>query len=194
MTLTAFFAAGFPASADDGTGEGAEVVQPEDGVAHADSATVDQPAADPSGVRPAALIEIPAGLVLRPRGADGTRTSFRPDQEYKCFTADEWAQMGHLVTDYRWLWYYAIKLETRSALLEQEVGNLELQVGVMRDDVLAVRKGLDSMTGLLDKEHERSLRLESERKFELWAWRVGTVVGLVAAGAFAAAFGVERSR
>ncbi|MEN6368292.1 MAG: hypothetical protein ABFD77_01165 [Thermotogota bacterium] len=179
MTLTAFFAAAFPASADDGTGEGAEVVQADE---------------DLAGVRPAALIEIPAGMVLRPRADDGTRTSFRPDQEYKCFTSDEWAQMGHLVTDYRWLWYYAIKLEMRSSLFEAQVGNLELQLQVLRDDADTTRRGLESMSALLQKEHERRLNTETVQRFELWAWRVATVVGLVAAGAFGAAYGVERSR
>jgi hypothetical protein len=172
MLLTGSFAAESRASAD-GTPE----------------ATV-----EPERIRPDALLDVPVGVVLRPLDDEGRRATFRPDQEYKCFTAPEWAQMGHLVTDYRWLWYYAIKLETRAALLEEEVGNYELQLGVLRDDVETTRRGFDSMTGLLEKEHDYRLGMESMQRFEVWAWRIGTVIGLVAAGAFGAAYGVERSR
>lgn len=171
--MTASFVLGFPASANEGD---------------------DADAGPPESVRPAALIDIPAGVVLRPKADDGTRTTFRPDQEYKCFTATEWMQMGHLVTDYRWLWYNAILMEKRSLLLDQQVMNLELQLGVLRDDVAATRRGLDSMTGLLEKEHERRLDGETAQRIEIWLWKIGTVVGLVAAGAFGAAYGVEKSR
>jgi hypothetical protein len=154
----------------------------------------DADAGPTESVRPEELIEVPAGMILRPKAEDGARTTFRPDQEYKCFTAVEWSQMGHLVTDYRWLWHNAILMEKRSLLLEQQIGNLELQLGVLSDDVAATRRGLDSMTGLLEKEHARRIDSESARRFEVWLWRIGTVVGLVAAGAFGAAYGVERSR
>lgn len=145
-------------------------------------------------VRPAELIDVPAGVILRPRADDGTRTTFRPDQEYKCFAVSEWVQLGHLITDYRWLWYNAILMEKRSLLLEQQIGNLELQLGVLRDDAVATRRGFDSLTGLLEKEHARRLGTESTKRFEIWMWRIGTVVGLVAAGAFGAAYGVEKQR
>lgn len=155
---------------------------------------MDDAGAESDQIRPPEIIEVPAGMVLRPRGDDGSRTVFRPDQEFKCFTAPEWAQMGHLITDYRWLWYYAIRMETKAALLDKEIGNLQLQLTVLRDTEETTRRGLESMTSLLDKEHGARLQMQSKEKFELWAWRIGTVVGLAAAAAFGAAWGVERSR
>lgn len=132
-------------------------------------------------------------MVLRPKSDEGQRVVFRPDQEYKCFTVDEWGSMGHLITDYRWLWYYAIQLELKTELLNRDVGNLELQIVILRDSVDVTQRGLESMTALLDKEHDARLRASRKASVELWAWRIGTVLGLVAAGAFGAAWGVERA-
>lgn len=159
-----------------------------------DAAEVVEPKKEEVRIRPEAMIEVPAGIILRPRTESGTRTVFRPSEEYKCFSSDEWASMGHLVTDYRWLWYYAIQMETKTALLGKEIGNLQLQLSVLKDSEESTRRALDTMTGLLDKEHAARLSIHSSEKFELWAWRIGTVVGLIAAGAFGAAWGVERSR
>lgn len=145
-------------------------------------------------VRPDELIDVPQGIVLRPRTEGGARTVFRPSEEYKCFTSPEYGSVGHLVTDYRWLWYYAIQMETKVALLQKEIGNLELQITVLKDSEKSTRLALDSMTGLLDKEHAARLSIQSSEKFELWAWRIGTVVGLIAAGAFGAAWGVEKAK
>lgn len=116
---------------------------------------------------------------------------FRPDQEYKCFATEGWATMGHIITDYRWLFYYAIRMEHKAALLEQETGNLQLQLVIWRDNTKSAELALDKVTGLLDKEHAYRLDSEKSERFELWVWRVGTVVALVAAGAFGAAWGVE---
>lgn len=158
------------------------------------AATLAQADDEEARVRPASLRTVPDGLVLRVRDDSGVRTVFRPSEEYKCFSVAEWGQMAHLVTDYRWLWHYAIQMETKAALLQGQVDNLEIQMTVLRDSLDVTRNGLDTMTGLLNKEHERRLNSEASRTFEVWAWRVGTVVGLVAAGAFGAAWGVERSR
>ena len=169
--LTVFCAAVSPASADDN--EPVEVTRE---------------------TRPAEMIEIPAGMTLRPRDDAGKRVMFRPDQEYKCFTAPEWKTMGNLITDYRWLWYYAIRLETKVMLREMEIGNLELQIVLLNDSVDVTQRGLDAMTGLLDKEHGARTRTTRAARVELWAWRIGTVVGLVAAGAFGGAWGAEKSK
>jgi len=169
--LTVFFAAVSPVSADDN--EPVEVTRE---------------------TRPVEMIEIPAGMTLRPRDDAGKRVVFRPDQEYKCFTAPEWKTMGGLITDYRWLWYYAIQMELKAELLARDIGNLELQIVILNDNVDVTQRGLDSITGLLDKEHNYRVQTSRMARVELWAWRIGTVLGLVAAGAFGAAWGVEKSK
>ncbi len=145
-------------------------------------------------VRPKELVEVPEGMILRPREEQGPRTVFRPKQEYKCFTAEEWGTVGHLITDYRWLWHYSGRMEMKIALFQKEIGNLELQLTIQKDNEAIVRRGFESMTGLLDKEHQARLRINKNKRLELWAWRVGTIVGLVATGVFGAAWGVERTR
>ena len=145
-------------------------------------------------VRPEHLIDVPLGIILEPRDGQGRRTVFRPEQEYKCFAVEEWSAMGNLITDYRWLWYYAIRMETKVKLHEQEITNLQLQLHVFEEAHDSTQRGLESMTALLDKEHDARLRATSTRTLELWGWRIGTVIGLVAAGAFGAAWGVERGR
>ncbi len=188
----------FQASADDEIAGPAELVHPEDGSAAA--IVGPQAGVDDAGVqvkkvvRPAELIDVPQGMVLRRKDKKGRRIVFRPDQEYKCFTTPQWVTVGHMITDYRWLWYYAIRLETKVELRDQEIGNLELQLVIWGDNTTNAERGLDRMTALVEKEHDyrvKSLRL---KRFEIWAWRIGTVVGLVAAGAFGAAWGVERAR
>lgn len=149
---------------------------------------------DADRVRPAHLIDVPPGVILEPRDENGRRVTFRPDQEYKCFPVDQWAQMGDLITDYRWLWYYAIRMETKLQLFEQQIGNLQLQIKVWEDTHAATRNGLVSITNLLDKEHDARLNVAARADLELWGWRIATVVALVATGAFGAAWGVERSR
>ena len=138
-------------------------------------------------VRPSILVDVPTGMVLRPRDDEGRRVVFRPDQEYKCFTTSEWSDVGHLVTDYRWLWYYAIQMELKAELLGKDIAKLELHISILQDSVDVTQRGLDSMAALLDKEHAARLQTTRKAAVELWAWRIGTVLGLVAAGAFGAA-------
>jgi len=145
-------------------------------------------------VRPEALIDVPIGMILMPKDENGRQINYRPEEEFKCFAVSEWNQMAHLITDYRWLWLYAIQMETKAALLDKEIGNLQLQLGLVRDELDTTRSGLKSMTGLLKTEQSFRLSEETRQRVEIWLWRVGTVVGLVAAGAFAAAWGVERSQ
>jgi len=131
-------------------------------------------------------------MVLRPRDENNQRTVFRPREEYKCFVAPEWGQMGHLITDYRWLWYYAIRMEMKVAKLEQQVGNLELQLTIWQDNTANAERALANMTGLLNKEHAWRTNLERREKLELWLWRGGTVVGIALAAAFGVAYGVAK--
>jgi len=145
-------------------------------------------------VRPPELIDVPEGMVLRPRDDEGRRTLFKPDQEYKCFATPGWGQMGQLIVDYRWLFYYAIRMEAKVAALEQQIGNLELQLEIWNDNTDKTERALNSMTGLFNKEHDWRLKAEKNENIELWAWRAGTVVGLVLAGAFAGAWGAQRSK
>jgi len=171
MISIAFFALAFPVSAAD--------AEPEE-------VAVDY--------KPITIVEVPSGMVLREKDDQGRRVAFRPEQEYKCFTVGEWAQMGHIITDYRWLWYYTVQLEFKVGLYRQNIEKLELQMAIMGDSIDVTQRGLDSMTGLLNKEHEARLRTNRNATVELWAWRVGTVLGLVAAGTLGAAWGVERSK
>ena len=192
MTWIAFSSVGFQASADEPTEDAAEVVHGADTASTGPQPNVDDTDAD--RVRPAHLIDVPPGVILEPRDENGRRVTFRPDQEYKCFPVDQWAQMGDLITDYRWLWYYAIRMETKLQLFEQQIGNLQLQIKVWEDTHAATRNGLVSITNLLDKEHDARLNVAARADLELWGWRIATVVALVATGAFGAAWGVERSR
>jgi len=150
--------------------------------------------ADPEAVRPAALIDVPPGVVLTPRDENNRRTTFRPEQEYKCFPVDQWIQLGNLITDYRWFWYYSMRLESKIALLESQIGNLEIQLVIWKDTHESTQRALLSVSGLLDKEHDARLHTAARDNLELWGWRISTVLGLVAAGAFGAAWGVERAK
>lgn len=184
-----------PALADDETTEAEEVVQPGTHVVTWGGDAVDDTSEKVRGrVLPEEMIEIPQGMVLRPRDEDNRRTMFRPDQEYKCFPGPEWGQMGNLIVDYRWLWYYGTRMKAKVERLELQIANLQEQVATWKHNTESAERGLANMTGLLNKEHGYRLKLVKRERLELVMWRVGTIVALVAAGAFGAAWRVEKSK
>lgn len=145
-------------------------------------------------VIPEEMLEVPPGMILRPRDEDNRRTVFRPEQEYKCFPAPEWGQMGNLITDYRWLWYYGMLMKSKVERLELQIANLQEQVATWKHNTENAERGLADMTGLLNKEHGYRLKLVKRERLELVMWRVGTIGALIATAAFAAAWGVERAK
>jgi len=84
---------------------------------------------------------VPEGLKLTRRAA--ARFDWRdiPNHELKCFTGPEWAEVGGLVVDYRWLWGYAQDLEMMVALLQRQVALQQQQIIVLEGMVASADSG-----------------------------------------------------
>lgn len=93
----------------------------------------------------------------------------------------EWAEMAHIIIDYKWYWYYSAQMEAKVKLLELSVSNLETQNKYLREQLDATERGLKDMSGLLDTEQAARAREARFLRLELWLWRSGTIIGILAA-------------
>ena len=89
--------------------------------------------------------------------------------------------MAHILTDYQYYWYYSAQLLARQKLMELSIQNLETQNKYLRDQLDATDKGLKDMSSLLDTEQDDRARQSSALRRQLFFWRAGTVVGILAA-------------
>lgn len=135
-----------------------------------------------------ALIDVPDGRILK------AKKTVRPKLELKCFDAEEWGEMAHLITDYRWLWHHTESLKLKISLLERQALALQEQAEEWRESERETRRSLRGMASLLDAEQEQRINEGKKRNLELWGWKVVTIVAVVAASAFGAAWGVERQK
>lgn len=143
-------------------------------------------------VKPEHVYDVPSGVTLYPKTEKGYQAVFKPEQEYKCFTAKEYQTIAHIIIDYRWFWVYATNLELQLGLKTKEVTNLGQQMQLWKEKYTLMSGEKDFLGGLFDAEHEQRLLLEREKKTELWIWRIATGVVVVLATAGWTAYGVGK--
>lgn len=122
------------------------------------------------------------------------QTVFKPREEYKLFTVPEWSQMAHLITDYRWFYWYTERLEAKLKLMEMSIQNLESQNEYLQEALRRRETSIEMMSGLLDSEQKARQEDASSRRLELWLWRSGAILGVVAAGVFGGMYAAGRAR
>ncbi len=111
------------------------------------------------------LRTVPPGLTLtRP---DALRLDWREiGGEVKAFTAPEWAEVGHLVVDYRWLWTYAGQLEQVVALRTREAALLRAHITVLEGMLAAADGGRRQLGDALTASVEIAERERKAARFE----------------------------
>ncbi len=121
-----------------------------------------------AGEMPEREIDEPEGFVLYSKDEKGRQINFKPQEDYQCFPARDWVKMGHLVTDYHWLFGYAIRMQVIVANFEAQIGKLGLQVQHWKDTTGRVDESRLFAVGMLKEERKLKLRSEFSNKMTMW--------------------------
>ena len=111
---------------------------------------------------------IPRGTNLDKVDETGTNTVFFPDQEYKCFTVDEWKEVAHVINDYRWLRSYALNLELSIDKYKMQITLYQEQVDLWKDTVDRIEKNRTLAFDLVKQEQKNRLKLEFKNNLTMW--------------------------
>jgi hypothetical protein len=124
--------------------------------------------------RPELRVKMPKGLELLPKDERGRKVIFRPNQQYRCYTIGEYAQVADFIVDYRWFFSYSQKLELKLQKKQVEIGRLEEINAEHKDRIEELEHDVRFNAALFDQEHalrlsEGVMRTKRERLF----WIVG---------------------
>ena len=153
--------------------------------------------AELEAARPAARIEVPPGVVLTKDGGQlevtirAMRTAVKGGEEYKCFSRDEWATLGHLVIDYRWFWNHTLRLEAELKIRLAELGHARELAEVWKANTATAERGLGTLDKLFDEEH--AARLQGERRGAVVQWLMlgGMVLEALVISGLATAYAIK---
>ena len=99
--------------------------------------------------------------------------------EHKCFTASEWADLGHLLVDYRDLWRAAVRAEAIEEARKDEVTALERRLDVAADRAALLTTDRDWWRTVAETEHAARLDLDSRNRSVEWIpWALVVVEAL----------------
>jgi hypothetical protein len=100
--------------------------------------------------------------------------------------------MGHILTDYQYLWHYTGQLELKTMLLEKSETNLIDQTVVYKRQLKITNNALTRMTALLDKEQAHRISEARAKNATAWVLGASTLVAIVAASIFGGLYAAEK--
>lgn len=118
------------------------------------------------------LIDWPDGQTVTKRGD----LSFRDGAQYKCFPAEQYQVVAHIVVDYRWLHGYALRLELMLDNRAREVATLHSMVDIWKAQVDLLNRDRLFMEGLYQDERKLRLAQRGEGKWTRRLLIAGNVV------------------
>jgi hypothetical protein len=122
----------------------------------------------PRAEMPEREIDEPDGFVLYSKDEKGRQINFKPQEDYQCFPAGDWVKMGHLITDYHWLFGYAMRMQLVVANMESQIGNLTLEVQRWKDMTNRVDESRLFAVGMFKEERTLKLRSDFSNKVTMW--------------------------
>lgn len=146
-----------------------------------------RPSPNPAATEVPSLIDLPDGVKVTARA----QLSFRDEPEYKCYTAQEYQALAHLVVDYRWLHGYAMRLELMVENERQSILKVQGQVTALEGQIKILERERLFMNDLYDEEHKLRLGTRREGQIKQWLLVAGNVVLGAATVALAVYAGVK---
>lgn len=128
---------------------------------------------------PSKEIYEPEGFVLYSEDENGEQLVFEPEEDYQCFNAEEWSDIGHLITDYHWLYWYAGQNKLIISNYKMQITNLKLQIDLWKNTINRVDKTMSFTQNLLNEDRKIKFKTNLSNKITMWA-AVG--VALIEAG------------
>ncbi len=135
---------------------------------------------------PARELEEPEGFTLYSKDDKGRQVVFKPQEDYQCFAVRDWTKMGHLITDYHWLYSYAISMRLMIANMTAQIGRHELQTQLWKDMAAQAEESRLFTYNMYKEERSLKIRTEFINKATMWlavgvALLEAGVIGIMAA-------------
>lgn len=142
---------------------------------------------------PAMEMDEPVGFVLYSKDITGRQVVFKPQEDYQCFSRDDWARMAHLINDYHWLWDYSIGMNIIASKYQEQIGDLKLQVSNWEKMADRMNESRLMVGDLLKKEEKyKRIELKSAKINKALMW-TSVVLAAIEAGVIGALSAMQAS-